>query len=143
MITIEEVRTSKQIREFINFPLNLYKDNPYFVPPLYGDEKAMFKPNYHYRETCDYVCYNAYRDGKMVGRIQGILQKASNRKHNEKRVRFTRFDSINDQSVADALFDAVEIWAKIEEAVNHVVDNITLADLVRKYNEKSGGSYVI
>ena len=37
----------------------------------------------------------------------------------------------------------VEIWAKIEEAVNHVVDNITLADLVRKYNEKSGGSYVI
>ena len=63
MISIEEVKTPRQIRQFINFPLKLYKGNPYFVPPLYGDEKAMFKPDYHYRVTCDYVCYNAYRDG--------------------------------------------------------------------------------
>ncbi|MBP5163067.1 MAG: N-acetyltransferase, partial [Spirochaetales bacterium] len=68
MITIEEVKTRKQIRQFINFPLKLYKGNQYFVPPLYTDEKAMFKPNYHYNETCEYVCYIAFRDGEMVGR---------------------------------------------------------------------------
>ena len=77
MITIEEVKTRKQIKEFINFPLDMYQDNPCFVPPLYGDEKAMFKANYHYRETCDYVCYNAYQDGRMVGRIQGPLAQTS------------------------------------------------------------------
>ncbi|MBR5668151.1 MAG: hypothetical protein IKX15_00905 [Spirochaetales bacterium] len=47
MVTIEEVKTRKQIKEFIDFPLSMYKDNPCFVPPLYGDEKAMFKNNYH------------------------------------------------------------------------------------------------
>lgn len=40
MIEVIEVKTKKQIREFINFPLNLYKNNPYFVPPLYIDEKS-------------------------------------------------------------------------------------------------------
>ena len=48
----------------------------------------------------------------MVGRISGILQKASNEKQKEKRIRFTRFDSIDDQEVADALFGAVEDWGR-------------------------------
>ena len=131
MVTIEEVRTRKQIRQFINFPLQLYRNNPYFVPPLYGDEKAMFKADYHYRETCDYVCYNAYQDGRIVGRIQGILQKASNEKNNEKRVRFTRFDSIDDQSVADALFDAVEKWA-LAKGMDTIVGPLGFSDLERE-----------
>ena len=131
MITIEEVKTRKQIKEFIDFPLNMYKDNPYFVPPLYGDEKAMFKDNYHYLSTCEFVCYNAYRDGKMVGRIQGILQKASNEKRNEKRVRFTRFDSIDDQSVADALFGAVENWAR-NKGMDTIVGPLGFSDLERE-----------
>ena len=46
-----------------------YKDNPYFVPPLYADEKAIFTENYVYSKTCLSVFYNAYKDGKMVGRI--------------------------------------------------------------------------
>ena len=111
MVVIEEVKTKKQQREFLNFPLKMYKDNPYFVPPLYGDEKKIFRSDYVYYDTCDAVYYNAYMDGKMVGRISGILQKASNEKRNEKRIRFTRFDSIDDQAVADALFAAVEKWA--------------------------------
>ena len=50
MIEIKEVKTKKEIKEFINFPLNLYKNNPYFVPCLYGYEKKMFQKNYLY---CD------------------------------------------------------------------------------------------
>ena len=131
MVTIEEVKTSRQIRQFINYPLKLYKGNQYFVPPLYTDEKAMFKPNYHYRDTCEYVCYNAYRDGEMVGRIMAILQKASNEKRNEKRVRFTHFDSINDQEVADALFDAIEKWAA-SKGMDTVVGPLSFSDLERE-----------
>ena len=110
MIEVKEVKPPRQKREFVKFPLKLYKNNPCFVPPLYGDEKKIFSPDYVYYDTCEAVYYNAYRDGVMVGRISGILQKASNQKHNEKRVRFTRFDSINDVEVARALFDAVEAW---------------------------------
>ena len=37
----------------------------------------------------------------------------------------------------------LEVWKQIEDAVNNVVDHITLADLVKRYHEKAGGDYVI
>ena len=72
MLVIREVKTKKEQKEFIDFPLNLYKDNDCFVPPLYGDEKKIFRKDYVYNDTCDAVYFNAYRDGKIVGRISGI-----------------------------------------------------------------------
>ena len=45
MITVKEIKTRKERKEFIDFPLKLYKGNPYFVPPLYMDEKKIFKKN--------------------------------------------------------------------------------------------------
>ena len=131
MIEIRKVATKKEQKQFINFPLNLYKDCPYFVPPLYGDEKAMFKDDYHYYEQSEAIYFNAYENGKMVGRIQGILQKVSNEKWNQKRVRFTRFDAINNQDVANALFDAVFAWAK-EKQMDEVVGPLGFSDLERE-----------
>lgn len=130
-ITIKEVRTKKDIREFLNFPLRLYKDCPYFVPPLYSDEKQMFKPDYHYYSTCESVFYIALREGKTVGRIQGILQKASNEKYNQKRVRFTRFDCIEDITVAGALFKALEEWT-VSKGMDTVVGPLGFSDLERE-----------
>ena len=113
MFTIKEVKTKKQQKEFVEFPIKLYKKCPYFVPPLYGDEIAMFKKDYHYYDQAESIFFNAYdENNKMVGRIQGILQNASNEKWNQKRVRFTRFDCIDNQEVANLLFNTVENWAK-------------------------------
>ena len=131
MISVTEVKTKKQQKEFLQFPLKMYKDNPCFVPPLYGDEKKMFRADYVYYDTCEAVYFNAYRDGKMVGRISGILQKASNEKRNEKRVRFTRFDAIDDQEVADALFAAVEKWA-LSKGMDTVCGPLGFSDLERE-----------
>ena len=113
MITVSEVKTRKQRKQFVEFPLKLYKNNPYFVPPIYSDEMDVFKKNYMYYDTCEAVYYLATNErGQVVGRISGILQKASNEKWGQKRVRFTRFDAIDDQEVATALFNKVEEWAK-------------------------------
>ena len=131
MIEIKEVRTKKDIREFLNFPLRLYKDNPYFVPPMYADEKKMFKADYYYYTSCESVFYLALQDRKTVGRIQGIIQKDSNRIRNEKRVRFTRFDSIENREVAKALFDAVEKWA-LSKGMDTVVGPLGFSDLERE-----------
>lgn len=131
MIEIKEVITKKQRKEFVEFPLKLYKDCKYFVPPLYADEMKMFKSNYMYYDQSKSVFYNAYLDGKMVGRIQGILQIASNEKWNQKRVRFTRFDSINNQSVANSLFNAVEEWAK-KQGMTEIVGPLGFSDLERE-----------
>ena len=131
MITITEVKSKKEIKEFIEFPLRLYKGSPYFVPPLYGDEKDLFKKETVYSDQAESVFYIATEDGKTVGRIQGILQRVSNEKWNQKRVRFTRFDSIDKQEVADALFKAIEDWAKARE-MNEVVGPLGYSDLDRE-----------
>lgn len=130
-VVIKEVKTKKEQREFLNFPLKLYRDNPCFVPPLYGDEKKIFHKDYVYYDTCEAVYYNAYRDGKMVGRISGILQKVSNELRGEKRVRFTRFDTINDAEVSAALFGAVEAWA-LEKGMDTVCGPLGFSDLERE-----------
>lgn len=131
MLSVVEVKTKKQQKDFLDFPLRLYKGCPYFVPPLYGDEKKMFRADYVYYDTCEAICFNAYRDGETVGRIQGILQKASNEKTGEKRVRFTRFDAIDDQEVANALFAAVESWA-VQKGMNIVCGPLGFSDLERE-----------
>lgn len=131
MITVTEVKTKQQQKDFLDFPLKLYRDNPCFVPPLYGDEKKMFRDDYVYYDTCEAACWNAYRDGKMVGRIQAILQKAHNQKTGEKRVRFNRFDAVDDQAVADALFGAVEAWAR-EKGMDTVFGPMGFSDLERE-----------
>lgn len=130
-VIVKEVKTKKQIKEFLNFPLKLYKNNPYFVPPLYSDEKDIFNPDYVYYEQSEAVYFNAYKDNKMVGRISGILQHASNLKWNQKRIRFTRFDSINDQEVANALFKRLEEYAK-EKNMDSIVGPLGFSDLERE-----------
>lgn len=113
MIEIVQVKTKKQQRLFVEFPHKyLYKKNPYYVPPLYMDEMKLFTKANVYADQADSIFFLAYKDGKPVGRIQGIHQRKSNEKWNEKKVRFTRFDSIDDQEVATKLFEAIEKWAK-------------------------------
>ena len=131
MIEVREVKTKKEIRDFINFPLKLYKGNPYFVPCFYSDEVALFKPNYLYSDQADYRCFIAYEGKKVVGRVVGILQKVSNEKWNQKRVRFNRFDCIESQEVADELLDAVENWAK-ELGMDEIVGPLGFSDMERE-----------
>lgn len=111
MLNIKEVKTARDIKEFIEFPLRLYKGNKYFVPPMYADEKKMIKEGGR-PDIADSVFFLAERDGKTVGRIQGILHKQFNELNGTKRLRFTRFDSINDTEVSRALFGALEEWGK-------------------------------
>ena len=131
MITVKEVSSKKEQKEFLDFPLKLYEDNPNFTPPLYMDEKKIFKKNYTYSDCCDTVYFNAYKDGVMAGRISGILQYAANEKNGEKRIRFTRFDAVDDPEVTKALFEKLEAWA-IEKGMDTVCGPLGFSDLERE-----------
>ena len=87
MISVRPVSGRKEQKEFVEFPLRLYKDCPQFVPPLYSDEMAVFKKDYVYYDTSEAVYFLAWDGDRVVGRISGILQKASNEKWGQKRVR--------------------------------------------------------
>ena len=110
MITIKEVLTKADRKKFVKFPYELYKDNEFYVPVLRIDEYAIFSNKNPSYEDCMAKFFLAYKDNKVVGRIGAIIQNLYNKKTGENRIRFTRFDSINDQKVANALFKAVEEW---------------------------------
>lgn len=131
MITIRKVLTKKDRKEFVKFPLRLYKNNPYFVPPIYMDELNIFTDKNAYLKTCDQVFFLAEKDGKTVGRIQGIVQKAYNEIQGEKRIRFSRFDAIDDKEVSKALFGALENYAK-ENGYDTVCGPLGYSDLERE-----------
>lgn len=131
MIEVQEVKTKQQQRQFLNFALDLYKGNPYFVPPLYSDEKKMFGKDFVYNDSCEWTCFVAYKDGKIAGRIQAIIQKDANAKNKEKRCRFCRFDAIEDLEVSKALFAAAEKWAR-SKGMDTMVGPLNFSDLERE-----------
>ena len=131
MLEIIEVKTKKQRREFVNYPLRLYKGNPWFVPPLYGDELKIFTPKNVYYKTCLSSFFLAVRDGESVGRIQGIVQKQYNEIHGTTQARFTRFDCEDNVETAKALFAAVEAWAKAQ-GMTEMVGPLGYSDLERE-----------
>lgn len=131
MITIKQVLTKKDQKEFVKFPLKLYKNNPYFVPPIYADELKIFTDKNAYLKTCDQVFFLAEKDGEIVGRIQGIVQKVYNEANNEKRIRFSRFDCIDDKNVSSALFKALEDYA-LSNGLDTVCGPLGYSDLERE-----------
>ena len=132
MIEIIEVKTKKEIREFVDFPTKLYKGVKQYVHPLRFAEINNFNPKKNASlEECDVQLFLAKQDGKIVGRIAGIIQRSYNKKVGQTRCRFSRFDAINDIEVAHALFGAVENWAK-EQGMNIVHGPLGFNDLDRE-----------
>ena len=113
MVTIKEAVTKKDLVKFMEFPLELYKGNPYYVPDILASQVAdMQKDKNPAFAFCQAKAFLAYRDGEIVGRIQGILNTRANENFGKKYMCFTQVDFIDDDEVVDALFDTVESWAR-------------------------------
>ena len=112
-VTISRVQTRRAFKEFLHFPLTLYKDMPAFVPPLIMDDRDTLDPkkNPAY-EFCDAAMYLAYKDGKVAGRVAAIVYTKANAAWNHDEVRFGWFDFIDDREVSKALLDAVVDFGK-------------------------------
>jgi GNAT superfamily N-acetyltransferase len=111
-IEIKEVKGKRELKSFVSFGMKLYKGNPYYIPGLIGEELMTLdrKKNPAF-EVCEAVFYLAYREGKIAGRIVGIINRKSNEVWKQKYARFGFVDFIDDDEVVDALFAAVEKWA--------------------------------
>lgn len=126
-----EVKTKKELLQWVRFPTELYKDNAYFVPFLETDELDTFSgdteknPAY---EFCETRLFLAYRNGAIVGRIAGLINHAYNKKWEKNAIRFTRFDFIDDYAVSSALFQAVVLWGK-ERGYTEIMGPIGFTDM--------------
>ena len=112
-VVIKTVESAKELREFVKFPLRLYKDCPYYVPNLYLDELTALNPDKNpmgkYSKSKKFL---AYKDGKIVGRVMAIINEIANRNWNHAEVRFGWIDFIDDKEVSKALIEAVIAFGK-------------------------------
>ena len=106
--------TKKELLKFIHFPIDvLYNDSTCYVPDLVSDMLSTFLPSENPAyEFCESAFFMAYRDGKPVGRIAGIINSLVNQREQKQEGRFGFVDFIDDEEVVDALMRAVEQWAK-------------------------------
>lgn len=112
-IVIREVTTKRELNRFVQFGIDLYKDNPYYCPPIVFDEVNTFNPKGNPAlEVCDFVIYMAYRNGEIVGRIVGIVNHRANEAWGIKKCRFGWFDFVDDYEVFKSLIDAVAEWGR-------------------------------
>ena len=112
-IVIREVTTKRELNRFVQFGIDLYKDNPFYCPPIVFDEVNTFNPKGNPAlEVCDFVIYMAYRNGEIVWRIVGIVNHRANEAWGVKKCRFGWFDFVDDYEVFKSLIDAVAEWGR-------------------------------
>ena len=109
MITIKEITSKKEIKQFVKFPFSLYKNNKYWVPPIISDEIAVFDKNKNpVFEHAKAQFFIALKNKKIAGRVIAIINTYEVEKQNIKKIRFGWFDVIDDVKVTEALLDKVK-----------------------------------
>ena len=138
-----EVRTLRELREFVSFQYTLYKDNKFWVPPLRSEELFSLREDKNPAfDFCEAKYWLAMRENKIVGRIAGIINRRYNEKWGVKAARFGWFDFFNDHEVSSGLLDAVEQWAG-SMGMTHIHGPLGFTDmdgegtLVEGFNEVS------
>lgn len=113
MLEIREVQTKHQMGIFLKFPYKLYKKHPYWVPPIYSDEKNTLSKNKNAAfESAKARFWLAYENGEPVGRVAAIFLEKYEEKWGQRRLRFGWLDFIDSKEVAFALMDTVWEWAR-------------------------------
>ncbi|MFC2168495.1 hypothetical protein ACFLRW_05865 [Acidobacteriota bacterium] len=112
-LEIREVKTQKDLKEFIQFPFHLYRNDPFWTPPLLRDEQAFYDPNRNSRMRDNpHLLLLAFKDGRTSGRILGLVNERANSLKNQKYARWTFLDCIDDKSTVHSLLERVEKWGK-------------------------------
>ena len=115
MVTVEQINPSdkKQVKRFIQIQFDLYQDCPQWVPPILIDRRAQFDKKKHpFYEHSDADFFIASKDGNDVGCIAALENKVFNKHQGKNQATFYLFHSVDDQEVADALFNSVFDWAR-------------------------------
>ena len=130
-VEIKEIQpTKRNLLKFVHFPIDvIYRDSEYYVPPLVTDEVNTLRPDKNPAfDFCEAAYFLAYRDGKIVGRIAGIINHVVNERSGKKEARFSYIDFIDDAEVVDALIDAVTKWGK-SKGMEHLTGPLGFTDM--------------
>ncbi len=113
MIEVIKVESKKNVKDFVMFPFELYKDCEYWVPPIINEEiDAMDKKKNPVFKNAEAEFYLAYKDNKIVGRIAAIVNWVEIEEQKKNKLRFGWYDTTDDINVSKALMDKVLEFGK-------------------------------
>ena len=131
-VEIRKVESNHDLKTFVQFYYDLYRDCPHAVPFLFTDEIATLRKDKNPAfEFCEADFFLAYKEGKVVGRVAAILNKKANQRWNVQQVRFGYFDFIDDLEVSKALMDTVEQWGR-ERGMTQIAGPLGFTDMDRE-----------
>lgn len=130
MVEIKPIEpTRRELKRFVKFGIAHYDGNPYFVPPLVMDDVNTLRPDKNPAfDFCEAQSFMAYRDGKPVGRITAIINRAVNERTSRRDMRFGFVEFIDDAEVVDALFDAARDWGR-QRGMTHITGPMGFTDM--------------
>ena len=110
-VNVTTVATSRERRSFLQMPWKIYRNDPFWIPPLRMNQAELvgFK-NHPFHDNARVQTFLAHRDGEVCGRIAAIINQGHIDAYQEKLGFVGFFESVDDQSVANALFDAAGDW---------------------------------
>jgi len=127
-IELKRVKTNRELGEFIRFPFRIYKNNPFWLPPLLLDDRNFFNPKKNKAlRNSETILFLAKKDGITCGRIMGIVNASFNELTGKKRARFFKFECSDDQEVAHAMIQAIENWA-YDLGMNEIIGPFGFSD---------------
>ena len=128
-VEIKKVTTKKELKQFIRFNYEFYKNNPYAVPDLYEDMLQTFSPKKNAAlDFCEADYFLALREGRIVGRVAAIINRRANATWKKRQVRFGWIDFIDDIEVSRALIDTVRQWGR-ERGMDTIEGPLGFTDL--------------
>lgn len=114
MIEVLEVTTKQQLKDFLQLPLELYKNCPQYVPDFMQDVRDLLNPQKNPAlKFCSCQAFVAYKDNHIAGRVIAIINPRANQIWHRQYVRFGYIDFIDDPQVSAALLNAVTQWGRL------------------------------
>ena len=131
-IEIKRVTNQKELKQFVQFHYDLYRNCPQAVPFLYSEELKTLQHSHNAAfDFCEADYFMAFRDGKMVGRVAAIINHKANEKWNRRQVRFGWIDFIDDPDVCRVLIETVEEWGR-ERGMSEIAGPLGFTDMDRE-----------
>lgn len=127
-ISIKEVKTKKDLKEFIYLPEKIHKDHINWIPSIYMDDWEFFDPKRNKSfDHCDTVLILALKEDKVVGRCMGVIHNDYNKAHDEKDGRFSFIETYDDFEVFEAMINYITDWAKAK-GMNRIIGPLAFSD---------------
>jgi GNAT superfamily N-acetyltransferase len=113
-LIIKPVETLEERKEFLRFPWKVYKDDPYWVPPIFPERVHFTDPeeNPFFEHSKAHQLYLAYRGEEILGTIAAFTNTRHNEIHNENIGFFGFFEVLEDYEAAETLLKTAENWAR-------------------------------